>query len=65
MNLKNLASRLKNRIDNTNEVSTNEGLVDLMDAHMNMVSAAAVSIHGSGHLSGHASAATGETPGNE
>lgn len=57
MDLKKIANRLKERVGSSNEVVVDEGLTDLVDAHLTMVSAAHGSCHGSGHNSGgHSSA---------
>ena len=53
-NLTTLADRLKAKLDGAkdqNLVVADQDLVELMDSHLDMVSAA----HISGHLSGHAS----------
>ncbi len=50
--LANLADRLKAKLGGSKEqVHADDNLTDLVDAHLDLVSAA----HGSAHLSGHAS----------
>lgn len=56
MNFQNLANRLKNRLGNNEVVADDQGMTDLVDAHLDLVSAAHGSAHGSGHTSGHGSA---------
>ncbi|AWH29254.1 MULTISPECIES: hypothetical protein [Stenotrophomonas] len=60
--LKGLADRLKSRIDGaaTPLVGASD-MTDLIDAHLDLVSAAHGSGHTSGHKSGHASAGTGDS----
>jgi hypothetical protein len=56
-NLSTLADRLKAKLDGASEknlVVADQELVELMDVHLDAVSAAAA--HASGHLSGHGSA---------
>ncbi|WP_353085614.1 hypothetical protein [Stenotrophomonas sp.] len=59
--LKGLADRLKSRIEGsaTPLVGASD-MTDLVDAHLDLVSAAHGSGHTSGHKSGHASAGSGE-----
>lgn len=52
-----LADRLKAKIEGSSKFLGNSNdLTDLVDAHLDMVSAAHGSAHGSGHGSGHGSA---------
>ena len=51
-----LADRLKSKIEGSSQLSpSTDDLTDLVDAHLDLVSAAHGSAHGSGHGSGHAS----------
>lgn len=54
--LSNLANRLKAKLSGSEQmVHADDGLLDLVDAHLDLVSAAHGSAHGSGHGSGHSS----------
>lgn len=57
-NLTTLADRLKAKLEGAkdqNLVVADQDLVELMDVHLDAVSAAHGSAHGSGHVSGHLS----------
>lgn len=54
--LKGLADRLKSKIEGSSQaLASTDDLTDLVDAHLDLVSAAHGSAHGSGHGSGHRS----------
>jgi hypothetical protein len=56
-NLSTFADRLKAKLAGSEQkVHADSGVTDLVDAHLDLVSAAHGSAHGSGHGSGHGSA---------